>query len=145
MAGIFRIAERAFMPELNADLAAGFVNALHNFLPTGLGGVGDDIRHVRRAGGGRLVGGDAFGENEAYLAFRPAAVIGGDVLARHIAGRKTPRHGRHDNAVFQGQIVEFHRLKKNVRVGHDLFLRYGFSGKAYTGREAKRHGRIAVM
>ena len=101
------------MPDLRRDQPAGGVDLVHHRLPLRQGVAVED-RNIGVVTRGRPLHHRALGDDQPHAAFRPAAIIAGDIGGRDAIGREGPRHGRHDDSVGQGQPLDGEGAKQGV-------------------------------
>jgi len=116
------VTQDALVPELRHDVPAGGVHVGRDLLPSRqrLGAV--EVRHVHVVGGALVLRRGAFGQDQAGAARGARPVVCGNLVIGDLVGRFRPRHGRHDNSVWQQQRLELERLEEYVRMGHERFL-----------------------
>jgi hypothetical protein len=107
-------AHRADVPELRRHHAAGGVHLVDHRLPGGKFGLAMEARHVRIVQRGRPGRPRALGNDQADLALRATAVIGGDVVGGHAARRLRTGHRRHNHAVGKLQTLEAEGFEQSV-------------------------------
>ena len=107
------------MPELRNDPAAGRMHLVDHILPPGEGGIAEHSGHPRVVDRGRMVDGNAFGDDQAGPAGCPSPVVAGDIGAGNSCRRRRPRHRRHDDPVLEFQGPDGQRLEQgSVMLGH---------------------------
>jgi hypothetical protein len=101
----------AIRPPAACTSSTTFFQAANSFSPWKRG----MLASFSEAGAGHA---RALGDDQPDLVLGAAAVIGGDVVGGHAAGRERPGHRGHDHPVGQLQRLEFERLEQGVE-GHE--------------------------
>jgi hypothetical protein len=107
----------ADMPDLRHDPASRRVDLARHPRPPGQRRCAVKVGHARIVGRGRVIDHRALSDDQPDTVFGAPAVIRRDVRSRYAAGRETSGHRRHDNAVWQSQILD--RKRREQRSGRD--------------------------
>ena len=84
----------AHVPKLGGYFAIRGMNGFQHLFPPPQGGPAEEVGVIGGRGGAGFVNKGSLRDDEPYFMFCPALVIGGHLVRRNPAGRKSPGHGR---------------------------------------------------